>query len=313
LSAASVFAVWRERDALLARLAAGFPEVRFDGVAHPDQFPARALDCDALISFQLRPEWLPRLPRLRWVQSIGAGVDRLLGPPGLPARVQVTRTRGDFEHQLAEYALAAVLHHAGGWPQWAAGQAARRWERAPRALARGRRAGVLGLGWIGGEVARALKSAGMAVWGCSAGGRPHPACERVFAAPALSEFLAGLDYLVVVLPLTPATRGLLDAARLAALPAGAVVINVGRAEVVVEAALAEALESGRLGAAYLDVHWQEPLPADSPWWGRRNAFVTPHIAGVTETGALADEFAENLRRYLAGQPLQHTVDRSRGY
>ena len=313
MSMRSVFLVWRELDPLLATLRARFPDVTFEGAATADGFPDRRVECEALLSFELRPGWLARLPRLRWVQSIGAGVDRLVGVPGLPPAVTITRTRADFGRQIAEHCLGALLHHCGGWPRWAGQQAARVWERGPRSLLLARRAGVLGLGGVGGEVASLLQAVGLEVWGLSAGGRPHPACARVFGAGGMEEFLSGPDFVVIALPLTAATRGLLDAPRLAWLRHGSVLVNVARADIVDETELARALDEHRIAAAYLDVLWQEPLPADSPWWSRENVFVTPHLAGVTETGALADEFGDNLRRYLAGEPLHQVVDRVRGY
>jgi phosphoglycerate dehydrogenase-like enzyme len=240
-------------------------------------------------------------------------VDRLVGVAALPAEVVLTRTHGDFGRQIAEYALGALLHHAGAWARLAEHQAAHEWARVPRTLLAGRRAGVLGLGVIGGEVAGVLRAAGLEVWGWSARGRAHPGCDRVFGAAALGEFLAGLDFAVLCLPLTRATRGLLGEPELSRLKPGAVLVNVARADVIEERALRAALANGRVAAAYLDVMWQEPLPADSPWWGVANAFVTPHLAGVTHTEALADEFGENLRRHLSGAPLHGMVDRARGY
>ena len=117
----------------------------------------------------------------------------------------------------------------------------------------------------------------------------------------------------MTLPLTPETRGLMDERTLGLLPRGAVLINVARAPIVDETALQRALEAGHLNSCYLDVFWQEPLEPSNPWWNRERAFVTPHIAGVTQVGDLAHEFSENLERYLDGRPLQSLVDRARGY
>ncbi|MBI5836661.1 MAG: D-2-hydroxyacid dehydrogenase [Candidatus Eisenbacteria bacterium] len=313
MNSARVLVVREDSAAVAAALRLEFPEVEFAAAPVAEELPDGTLEHDVLVSFQLPAAWVPRLPCLRWVHSPGAGVDRIVGATGLPPGVRITRTCADFGRQIGEFVLAALMDHATQAPRWRAAVAARRWDRDRRPLACGRRALVVGLGDIGGAVAELLRAAGFEVHGVSRGGRAHAACARVTAMGGLDGELSEADYVVLALPLTPGTCGMFHAGRLSRLRPSAVLVNVARAEVVEEAALAAALDSGALAAAYLDVLWREPPAAADPWWTRRNVTLTPHIAGVTETGALVTEFRENLRRYLRGEPLLNEVDRALGY
>ncbi len=310
---ARVFVVQRAVDELVGRFRDHFPGVGFDGVADPGQFPEDALECEVLLTFQLRDGWMARMPSLRWIQCAGAGVDRVVTHPELPGEVSVTRTHSNFHHQMAEYTVAALTHHVFNWPLRERMQRERLWQRPDRALLRDRRAGVLGTGVIGSAIAVALRGLGMDVWGCSRSGSQCEGVSRAFPQHRLPEFLEGLDALVLSAPLTPETRGMIGELELKRLRPGAVLVNLARAELVQEAALRRVLDSGHLGGCYLDVFWEEPLPPESPWWEHPRVVVTTHIGGVTTAGSLADEFEQNLRRFLEGAPLHDVVDRSRGY
>ncbi|GII76593.1 2-hydroxyacid dehydrogenase [Sphaerisporangium rufum] len=257
-------------------------------------------------------------PELRWVQSTSAGVGQFLRRTGLiDADLVVTTAAGAHGVPLAEFAVMGVLHFVKDVPGLRRSQAARRWERhAGRRLA-GSRLVVVGLGGIGRRVAEAFAALGVRVTGVGRPGRSYaiPALAETYPYPEIDAALAGADALVLACPLTAETEGLIDAARLHALAPGAVVVNVARGPVVDEPALVEALASGHLAGACLDVFAEEPLPAGSPLWAMDNVIVSPHSAATVpaENGLVTEIFTDNLRRWLAGRPLHNRFDRERGY
>jgi len=172
---------------------------------------------------------------------------------------------------------------------------------------------VIGLGDIGARIARSGRALGMRAIGVSRTGRPVTGVSRVYRTRALTAALAEADFVVLTVPLSPATRGLLDAAALAAMKPSAWLINVARGPIVDEDAMVEALRAGRIAGAILDVFDIEPLPPTHPLWTLPNVVITPHISGPSTPREIAPLFADNLRRYLAGRPLRHVVDRRRGY
>ena len=262
-------------------------------------------------------------PELRWVQSWSAGLDWLLEPTppaGAPTGLRVTSASGVHAVPIAEHVFAVLLALGRGLPDALAAQAQRRWSRGDdvgRFELEGRQMVLLGLGEIGARVARIAGAFGMLVTAVrhhpDEGGGPGVA--RVVGTDALLDVLPAADVLVVTVPLTDATRGMVGAGALAALPDWAVVVNVGRGEVVDQDAVASAVAGGRLGGAALDVFAQEPLPPDSPLWGVPNVIVTPHAAGLTPhyaDRALAI-FLDNLGRYRRDEPLRDAVDLGEGY
>jgi glyoxylate/hydroxypyruvate reductase len=172
---------------------------------------------------------------------------------------------------------------------------------------------VVGLGSIGSEVARTLKAHGLTVIGVSRTGQPVGGLDEVHTVDQLDGVLPRADYLILVVPLTPETRGLIDGSRLSLLPKDAVLVNICRGAVVRESELIETLESGHLRFAVLDVFEQEPLPQDSPLWSMENVIVTPHMSGPDDVPVNAARFLENYRRFQAGQPLEGQIDFERGY
>lgn len=255
---------------------------------------------------------LLRAPRLRWVHGLGAGVDRLLSVD-VPPRVVFTRSAGIHGLAMAEYAIGHIMAFAQDIPRGLRHKAERAWRRYPVRQVAGARLGVAGLGLIGREVARLGRGLGMEVWGLARRSRPRRWASRVCDRREMTTFLSGLDFLVVCLPLTPETRGMIGAGELGAMKATAVLVNMGRGPVVDEAALVDALRRCVIAGAALDVFEREPLPAASPLWDMPNVLITPHMAGQGDVGAAAGFFADNLRRYLSGRPLLGRVDRRRGY
>ena len=274
---------------------------------------AFAREMDVLFAWTFPRDLLAGAERLRWIQSTGAGVDHILAGGPLPPGVTVTRMVDVFGPAMAEYVLGYLFAATLGVKRALAQQRERRWEPYSAPLLRGRTAVVVGLGSIGREVCRTLGAAGLRVIGVSWGGRAVPEAEEVLPVARLDEALPRAHFLILVVPLTEQSRGLIDARRLPLLPDRACLVNVGRGALVREAELVDALREGRLGGAVLDVFEREPLPTDSPLWELENVFVTPHVSGPDDVQVNAEHFLANYRRFKAGQPLEGVVDLGRGY
>jgi phosphoglycerate dehydrogenase-like enzyme len=282
--------------------------------ADPEAAARFAREMDILFAWYFPPELLADAPNLTWVSSTGAGVDNIMAArPYLPEGVVATRMVDIFNDAMAEYVLGYLFAVTLDVRRVLRQQAAREWTQFAAPLLRGKTAVVIGLGRIGGEVARTLRRAGLDVIGVSRSGRPAEGVEDVRPIARLDEVLPRADFLVIVTPLTSETRGLIDARRLALLPRHAVLVNVARGAIVDQDALIRALGDGTIRGAVLDVFVQEPLPADSPLWGMENAIVTPHISGPDDIPVNARRFLENYRRFVAGEPLDGVVDFARGY
>lgn len=260
-------------------------------------------------------------PRLRWVQLDTAGVDHLVGNPIWDTDVAVTTIGGVSPVPMAEYVLMMVLVHSHHLRALLEGQAGHEWpsptDRWARYLPRrvpGTTMGIVGYGRIGTEIGRVARALGMGVIGVTRSGIAS-GDDEIVASSRLLEIAPRCDWLVVVTPLTEETRGLVDAEVIAALPPGAVVINVSRGGVVDETALLAALESDRLAGAVLDVFDEEPLAPESSLWSHPRVLVTPHVSGFAPhyEDAIFELVRENLRRYEAGEVLVNLVDRTRGY
>lgn len=253
----------------------------------------------------------------QWVHIHSAGADRPIYPELRARGVQVTTSSGANAEVVAHTALAGLLALTRRFPQLMAAQQARLWAplvgeaQAPRDLA-GQTAVVVGWGPIGQRLGAFLRLLGLRLVVVRQSSTPiggdAEGVETVSFA-GLPPVLPRADWLVLACPLTAQTRGLVNREALAALPAGACLVNVARGEVVVESDLVEALQEGRLGGAYLDVFEHEPLGRDSPLWGLANVIVTPHSAGHSDGNhrRVCELFLANLARWHAGQPLQHTV------
>jgi phosphoglycerate dehydrogenase-like enzyme len=271
-------------------------------------------DMEFLFAWYFPPGLVKDAPRLRWISSTGAGVDNVMAARDwLPENVPVTRMVHVFDDVMAEYVLGYLLAVQLDVPRAVRLQQQKAWGRWNPPLLRGATAVVVGMGSIGSEVGRTLKAAGLTVIGVSRTGQPVDGIDAVHPIGALDDVLPRANYLVLVVPLTPETEGLIDARRFDLLPEGAVLVNICRGAVTVEADLIAALESRRLRHAVLDVFHKEPLPPESPLWSLDNVIVTPHIAGPDDAAVNAQRFLENYRRLEAGQPLDGLVDFGRGY
>ena len=274
---------------------------------------AFAREMDILFAWKFPRELLAEARRLRWISSTGAGVDHIMAARPLPNGVTVTRMVDVFGPAMAEYVLGYLLAAMLQVPRILAQQRERRWEPFSAELLRGKTAVVVGLGSIGREVCRTLRAAGVRPIGVSRSGRAVDEADEVVPVDRLDDVLPRADFLVLVIPLTEESRGLIDARRLALLPRHARLVNIGRGAVVREADLVTALREGTIGGAILDVFEQEPLPAESPLWGMDNVIVTPHLSGPDEIPVNAEKFLANYHRFRAGQPLDGVVDLDRGY
>ncbi|MEP9354761.1 glyoxylate/hydroxypyruvate reductase A [Xanthobacter sp. KR7-65] len=254
-----------------------------------------------------------RFPNLKLVVNLGAGVDALVARDDLPD-VAITRLSDPhMARMMASFVLFCVLRHAREIPTFEKAQRERRWHYVHPRTAGEIRVGVLGLGELGAAAAQELARQGFDVRGWSRTAKSLDGVQSCHGMDALAGFLADTEILVVMLPLTPETRGLLDAAHLALLPRGAKFINVARGAVVDEAALITALASGHIAEATLDVFATEPLPSESPLWGMDNVLVTPHLASVAIPASAAAQIADNIRRVEEGREVLNRVDPARGY
>ncbi|MBK4214585.1 glyoxylate/hydroxypyruvate reductase A [Paracoccus caeni] len=245
----------------------------------------------------------------RLVQSLWAGVERIVTNPTLTQPLARMVDPG-LAQGMAEFCTGWAMRAHLGMDAYAQDGEWRNHLVPP--LASETPVTILGTGELGRSVAAMLGGIGFPVTGFSASGRAVPGM-RVLGADQLAEALTGARILINLLPDTAATRNLLDAARLALLPQGAWLINPGRGTVLDEDALIEALDSGHLGHAVLDVFRTEPLPPEHPFWGHPGVTVTPHIAAETRPETAAPVAADNLLRAMAGQPILHLVDRAKGY
>lgn len=260
--------------------------------------------------------------RLRWAHSGAAGVGGSLHPAMIESDVVLTNSAGVHAEPIADTVLATILYFARGLDFAVRLQAEHRWDRGPwesadapvRELSE-LTLGVHGLGGIGRAIARRGAALGMRVLATRRRPGDAPDVELLTGDDALPKLLDASDVVVVTVPRTKETEGTIGAAELARLPAGATVVVISRGGVVDEDALVEALASGRIRGAALDVFAREPLPPESPLWGLPNALLTPHISGASHLfwRRQTDLVVENLRRYLAGDPLLNTVDKQAGY
>lgn len=276
---------------------------------------ARALLLWDYFSTALREVWADA-HALEWVHVAAAGVDTLLFDGLRESDVVVTNARGVFDRPIAEYVLGAVIAYAKGSQTSFDFQRRHEWRHRETRSVAGAHVLVVGTGSIGREIARLLRAAGLAVRGA---GRiaveQDPDFGTVVDSGDLAAAVGWCDHLVLAAPLTPATRGLVDAGVLEVMKPDAHLVNIARGPILDEDALLAALTERRIGGATLDVFGTEPLPADHPLWDAPGAVITAHMSGdvIGFRDTLAAQFADNARRWLGGQPLVNVVDKKLGY
>jgi len=256
-------------------------------------------------------------PNARWVQATSAGIGQLVKDMGYDRRMPntiFTTASGVHRRPLAEFAVMAMLMHHKGALRMLTAQRHRHWERYAGTDLEGRTVAIVGLGRVGSEIARLCRAMGMVVIGTDFTPAPDTV-DRYYEPDQLSAMLPRADVLVLIVPHTPQTEKMIGTRELALLPRGAYFINIARGAVVDEPALIEALRSGHLSGAALDVFSEEPLPPSSPLWEMSNVLVSPHSASTSdrENGRITDLFCDNLRRYLAGEDLRNVLNPQRMY
>jgi phosphoglycerate dehydrogenase-like enzyme len=254
--------------------------------------------------------------RLRWLHVGGVGIDWALFPELVESEVTLTNSHGVFDTTLPEYLLSLMLALLKDLPGTLRSQDRHEWQHRLQEPLAGGNAIIVGAGSIGRSSGRMLRALGVDVTLVGRSSRDGaPGEGRIHSVDGLPKLLPQADWLVLIAPLTPHTRGLIGATELGYLPAHARVVNIGRGPVLVEKALIDALQAGRLAGAALDVFEREPLPTDSPLWGMPDVIVSPHVGGdVKDTPeAFARVFLDNLARYQAGMPLEHVIDKRLGF
>jgi glyoxylate/hydroxypyruvate reductase A len=271
-----------------------------------------------LLAWRLRQETLDRLRGLRAILSLGAGVDHIFALRNLPDVPMARIVDPDLTGRMTDYIVWQVLDHFRRGPTYRRQQVKRIWDELDQPATRDVTVGILGLGNLGRDAAEVLTRMGFRVRGWARSEKSIAGVEHFHGRDGLGPFLAGIDILVALLPLTPETRGLIDANLLRKLRkdgplGGAVLINAGRGGSHVESDIAEALRDGTLVGATLDVFEREPLPAESPLWELENLTITPHFASASDPEALCAQIADQIRAFERGEPLKNRVDPARGY
>lgn len=293
--------------------AAGLDDLAIVAAADVDDGIARGGHSEILLGDPTRVRAaLPRLPNLRWTQLTWAGVEPMLDP-ALRRDYVLTNIRGVFGPLMSEFVFAYLLLHERRILPRLAAQREGRWDATLPGTLQGKTIGLVGVGSIGAHLAGTARHFGMRVRGYTRSSRDCAAVDEYFHGGDKAAFAAGLDYVVAVLPNTGGTRAIVDRTMLDALPAHALLVNVGRGPTIDEAALVDALEAGRIGGAVLDVFAEEPLPAGHPLWRTPNTFITGHTSAPSYPRDIVGVFVDNYRRFRAGEPLQYRVDFERGY
>jgi len=319
----SPFRAWCIPDASLDWLRNQFPGHTFAKADDAEATLREIVDADIAFSSQITAAHVRTATRLRWIHSPAAGVGSMLSPEMIASPIVMTNSRGTSAVTIAEHTIAVTLALLRKLPLTLQRQRERVWAQLelygepPISTLRGQRVLIVGLGAIGSETARLAAAFGAEVVGL----RRHPGREvppgvtRVASPDALHTELPHADIVVLAAPETDDTHHLIAARELALLPPHALLVNVSRGKLVDEAALAAALEAGRLRGAALDVFEHEPLDPASPLWDRPDVLITPHVSAFHANfwRDIAGLFADNLRRFTAGEPLRNVVDKAAGY
>jgi phosphoglycerate dehydrogenase-like enzyme len=286
------------------RLQARFPDLEINLVDHHSNVGPYIAKTDALLTFtpMMTGKVLEQAANLKWIQTLGTGVDNLIDQTALRKDVIVTNVRGIHGPPVSEAALAAMLALARDLPRAVRAQDARQWRRWPAQLLHNKTVGIFGVGLIAEALAPKCKAFGMRVVGVSSAPRNVAGFDAMHTRDALLQVAGDFDFFVLLTPLDASTRGSIDAKVFAAMKASGFLINLARGGVVDEAALIEALKTGRIGGAALDVFNEEPLPADHPFWAMDNVIITAHQGGFCDVYVdyALPTVEANMRSFLAG-------------
>lgn len=282
-----------------------FPDLNVSMVDHHSKVGPHIGSADILVTFgpMMADHVVAEAVRLKWIQALGSGVDGIADLPSLREDVMVTNLHGIQGAPVSEAAMMAMLALSRGLPRVVRNQAERKWDRFPARLLKDKTVGIFGVGVIAAELAPKCKAFGMNVVGISSAKRAVPGFDRMHARDELEQSVRDLDYLVLLTPYSPATRGIVGEKVFAAMKPSCYLVNLARGGVVDEPALIKALEEGRIAGAALDVFMQEPLPADHPFWKLDRVLITPHLGGFCDVyvDQALPVVEENIRRFLAGE------------
>ena len=271
-------------------------------------------DVEYVLCWQPKAGLLASFPNLKLILSLAAGFDHVLQDPARPAHVPIVRIIDDtLSTMMSEYAVYAVLGFHRFMPQFQSDQSNKIWKKRWPNFTPDTHIGVLGIGAIGSDVAYKLRGLGFQVHGWSRNSKQLEGISCHAGKDGLFEILPQCQQIVVVLPLTSETRGIVNKETLAALPEGAFITNIGRGGHVIDEDLLAALDSGHIGGAFLDVFNQEPLPVDHSYWNHPKVIMTPHVAGEIVPRSCAQSIATNIERHRRGEPLDGIADIERGY
>ena len=311
--------VFRITEAKLLDALQNHPDLRtaveFSFGSTPDEFDAKLATSEALLAGTFNPHNLrERAPNLRWVQSIFAGMDKLA--PEIPDGIVLTNASGVHAPKAAEYTIGALIMLNSGFLRFLENQRTAKWEQIFAPSLSGRTLLLLGTGALGSAIANRAKQFGMRVLGVARQAVDRPDIDVCFAANDLHRALPQADFVVITLPNTTETRGLIGRKELDFLPKHAGIVSIGRAQVLDHAALIDKLNKKELAGAFLDVFEQEPLPQDSPLWHSPRIVISPHCAvddPHNHVRRCLDLFFDNLRRFIDGRELRNVVDLKLGY
>ena len=306
------------RNKYYNHLKAKFPQVNINMVDHHSKVGSYIGSADILITFgaHMSDQVLKEGTSLKWVQALGTGVDGIIGEPSLRDNVLVTNMHGLHGDSMSDSAFLSMLALARDLPRVLRSQAKHAWDRFPSRLLRGKTVGIFGVGAIAADLAPKCKMFGMSVVGITTARRDLPGFDRMVAREELEQAVRDLDFLILLTPYTPETKGIVSAKVIAAMKPASFLINLARGGIVDEDALIKALKDGKIAGAALDVFATEPLPEDHPYWSMENVIVTPHLGGFHDQYAeqALPTVEENVRRFLAGdtQNMINVVRRPAG-
>ena len=280
-----------------------FPELTIHSAFKEEEIGDFIQKAEILITSRISDVLIKKALKLKWIQATTTGVDYLTNLPSLRKEVLLTSTRGIHGPQMSEMAFLLMLALSRNFSQVIRNHDQKIWDRWPGKLLYQKKVGIVGLGAIGKEIAKKCKAFGMVVYGIATKEREVEGVDYSFGDENLAQVLKEVDYLILVVPNTPRTRKMIGAKELSLMKPTAYLINIARGEIIDEEALVDALKTGKIAGAALDVFNTEPLPADHPFWELENMILTPHLGGMSENYVIQvlSIFEENLRRFLRGE------------
>ena len=287
------------------------PELTIRPAIQPEETIDFIEKAEIILTWKIPDELLKKAKSLKWFASLGAGNEHLVDNSYLPESIPFTKVTV-YGEMMAEYVFAYLLYFCRDLPKYFKDQGKKVWETARPERLRGKTLGILGLGSIGKEIAKRGKQFGMEIIGLKRIPEPVENVDQVFGPKDLEKMIPLVDYLIVALPLTPATNHFIGEKELSLLKEGTTLINIGRGKTIDERALSKILKTKRFKAV-IDVFEKEPLPPESELWDMENVIITPHVSGINLPEEICEEFVKNYERWVRKEPLLTLVDREKGY